>query len=348
MPKVQIYYPVDETGESYAQMVKAGISLVNAAVAGRDPAPSVKTPVEFDADTIAAVGYGRPITADAMAAAPDLRLIANYTVGFDNIDLAAATKQGVIVTHSPTENNWGGVAEGVMAMMLAKLKKTRERDAQVRAHKWRAKELEGTYVGARDIDGYRGLVIGLVGFGRIARRVAELLAPWRVTIVAFSPNKDDPEYQRLGVRWLPLQDLLKVSDVISIHCNLTAQTRNLIGVDQLAVMKPNAILINTARGGIVDLDALAQALKDKTIAGAALDVFPEEPPDFSHPIFSLGDEVLLAPHMVANNVGSGLPLALPLVTDNVMKALHGVRPNYIANPQVIALWQKRFGGKSLL
>lgn len=348
MPKVQIYYPVDETGESYEAMVKAGISLVDAAVAGRDPAPSIKTPVVFEPDTVGSVGYGRPITAEAMEAAPDLRIIANYTVGFDNVDLKAATAQGVIVTHSPTENNWAGVAEGTMAMMLAKLKKVRERDARVRAHGWRTKELEGTYVGARDIDGYKGLVIGFIGFGRIAKRICELLAPWRVTIIAFSPNQNDPDFGRLGVRWVPLERLLKTADVVSIHCNLTPETRNLIGVDQLAIMKPSAILINTARGGIVDLDALAHALKDKTIAGAALDVFPEEPPDFSHPIFSLGDEVLLAPHMVASNVGSGLMLAVPLVTDNILKALHGVLPNFVANPQAISLWRHRFGGKSLL
>ena len=348
MPKVQIYYPVDETGESYEQMKALGVTLQDALVSGRDKAPDIKSEVRIDSDTDAMAGYVRPITREGMAAAPNLRLIANYTVGFDNVDLKAASAQGVLVTHSPTENNWAGVAEGTMAMMLTILKKQRERDAHVKAGGWRNRAFEGTYIGARDIDGYPGLTIGLIGFGRIAKRFAELLAPWRVTILTHSLDPEDPDLARLNVRWVPLDDLLKSSDVVSIHCNLTEETANLISGPQLALMKESAILINTARGGIVDLDALTDAISGGRIAGAALDVFPQEPPDFDHPVFKLGDKVLLAPHMVANNVGSGLPLAIPLVTGNIVKALSGELPQHIVNPEAIPLWQERFGGKSLL
>lgn len=348
MPKVQIYTPVDETGESYERMTTLGITVKDGLIAGRDTAPDPKSEVAIDADTDAMAGYVRPITAEGMARAPDLRIIANYTVGFDNVDLTAASAQGVLVTHSPTENNWAGVAEGSMAMMLTVLKKQRERDTHVKAGGWRRRELEGTYIGARDIDGYPGLTIGLIGFGRIAKRFAELLAPWRVTIIAHTLETDDPDFQRLNVRPVPLEELLRLSDVVSIHCNLTQETANLISGPELALMKESAILMNTARGGIVDLDALAAATAQGRIAGAALDVFPQEPPDFSHPIFGLGDKVLLAPHMVANNVGSGLPLAIPLVTDNILKALSGELPRHIVNPEAIPLWQRRFGGRSLL
>src|SRR5690606_18479905 len=145
-------------------------------------------------------------------------------------------------------------AEGSMAMMLTVLKKQRERDVHTKGGGWRRGDLEGTYVGARDIDGYEGLTIGLIGFGRIAKRFAELLAPWRVTILAHALDNADPDLARLNVRWVSLDELLEASDVVSIHCNLTEETANLISTPQLARMKSSAILMNTARGGIVDLD----------------------------------------------------------------------------------------------
>jgi phosphoglycerate dehydrogenase-like enzyme len=122
----------------------------------------------------------------------------------------------------------------------------------------------------------------------------------------------------------------------------------LIGAPQLALMKRTAILCNAARGPIVDVDALADALSSGRLAAAALDVLPEEPPAKNHPILGLGDKVLLSPHMISNNVGTGLNVAVPWVEKAIMDALQGRVPKHVVNPEALPLWQKRFGGKSLL
>jgi phosphoglycerate dehydrogenase-like enzyme len=136
--------------------------------------------------------------------------------------------------------------------------------------------------------------------------------------------------------------------VVSIHCNLTEETRGLVGAEQLALMKESAVLINTARGPIVDGDALYEALSKDRIKAAALDVLPMEPPDPQTPLLSLGDKVLLSPHMVAGNAGTGLELAIPVVNENIMAVLRGEVPKFVANRDAIPAWLKRFGGKRLI
>ncbi|CAN0201218.1 unnamed protein product, partial [Phaeothamnion confervicola] len=217
-----------------------------------------------------------PITRAIMEAAPDLRIVAKYTIGYDDVDVAAATELGIIVTHSPTEANWGGVAEGSMAMMLALLKKVRERDEAMKAGQWRSEDLQGTYIGARMQDGYEGLTIGIVGLGRIGRRLTELLKPWRVRILAHDPYCEVARFTLSGVHRSSLEDLLRQSDVVSIHCTLNESSRHLINAKTLAMMKPSAILLNAARGGIIDEKDLVAALEKGTIAGAGLDVFEHE------------------------------------------------------------------------
>jgi len=145
-----------------------------------------------------------------------------------------------------------------------------------------------------------------------------------------------------------LETLLKTSDVVTIHCNLTEETRGIIGADQLAMMKPNAILINAARGPMVDVDALFEALKQGRIAGAALDVFPEEPPDSNLPLFGLGDEVLLSSHTITLNQGGGLIPSIPWVKNAILTALEGKVPDHVHNVAAIPAWEKRFGGKRLI
>src|SRR5690606_17167261 len=258
---------------------------------------------------------------------PRLRLVAKYTIGFDDVDLDAASALGVLVTHSPTEANWGGVAEGTLALMLALLKRVRERDRHVKAGGWRDPSLLGTYLGAR-ADGHPGVTIGIVGLGRAGGRVAELLAPWRVRILACDPYVPDEKFARLNVRRVSLDTLLEESDVVTLHCNLTRETLNMIDAARLALMKPSAVLVNTARGRIVDLGALTDALERNKIAAAALDVLPEEPPPAGTRLLTLGDRVLLMPHMVAANEGGTLGAAIPLATDAVLAALRGEVPDY--------------------
>jgi phosphoglycerate dehydrogenase-like enzyme len=227
--------------------------------------------------------------------------------------------------------------------MLTMLKKVRERDRHLKEHAgWRDPELRGIYVGAR-ADGYPGLTIGLIGLGRIGRRVATLLRPWNVRILACDPYVPDATFPEHGTTRVDLATLLRESDVVSLHVVLTRETRHLLGQPQLAMMKPTAILINTSRGPCVHEAALVEALLRRQIAGAALDVFEEEPLSLDSPLRNLGDRVLLSPHMVSSNVGSGLGPGIRWATESVLCALRGEVPDNVFNTEVIPRWRQRFG-----
>ena len=350
-PKVYIYVPVDQSGETYKQMEEAGCELQMEKRGGDIYDKGSKDfLIKPDADSkvIAGVAAKRfPITKEIMEKAPELRLIAMYTVGYDSVDMDAATDKGILVTHCPTEANWGGVAEGTMANMLALLKRVRERDRYVKQGGWREEPFVGTYLGRR-ADGYPGITIGIIGLGRIGTRLTDLLAPWRARIIACDPYIGDWKFIHHDVEPVDLETLLKTSDVVTVHCNLTEETRGIIGAEQIAMMKPNAILINAARGPMVDVDALYEALKQGRIAGAALDVFPEEPPDSNLPLFGLGDDVLLSSHTITLNHGGGLIPSIPWVKNAVLAALKGKVPDHVHNVDAIPAWEKRFGGKSLI
>jgi phosphoglycerate dehydrogenase-like enzyme len=344
-PKVLIYRPVDDTGESHRRLVEAGCDVV-ADEMDRDR-PRVLAQAAGAAALLGATFRGGVIDSEVFAASPELRIVAKYTIGVDDVDIDAATALGILVTHSPTEANWGGVAEGAVALMLAHLKRIRERDRHVKTGGWRDKRLEGVYVGRR-ADGYRGLTIGIVGLGRIGLRVAELLKPWRARLVAADPFVDDQRFELAGVERAPLAALLEQSDVVTLHCSLTTETRGMIAAPTLGAMKPGALLINTARGPIVDVDAVCDALERGHLAGAALDVLPEEPPPAGARILTQGDKVILSPHMIAANQGGTLRSAIPWATDAVLAALRSEVPDYIYNPEAVPRWRRRFGGRSLL
>jgi phosphoglycerate dehydrogenase-like enzyme len=289
----------------------------------------------------------KPVTREALMAAKNLRIISKYTIGVDDIDVEAATELGILVTHCPTEANWGGVAETAVAMILNILKKIRERDRHVKEGGWRHESLEGTYLGARQ-DGYPGVTVGIVGLGRIGTRLAGLLAPWRVRIIAADPYVDLAKFIHTGVEQVDLDTLLRESDIISLHCNLTEETRNLIGEAQFAMMKKTAVFLNTSRGPVVDEEALALALERETIAAAAIDVFTVEPVPAQSPLLGMGDKILLSPHAVGYNRNSGLEPSIPWATDAVLDAFRGQIPEHVYNKDAIDKWLDRFGGVSLI
>lgn len=278
---------------------------------------------------------------------PNLRLVAKYSIGYDDVDLEAATDRGIAVTHCPTEANWGGVAEGALAMLLALTKRVRERDRAVKSGRWRDAALLGRYVGARE-DGYPGLTVGIVGLGRAGGRLAELLRPWNVRLLAYDPYVDAETFAARGARATELSSLLRESDVVSLHCTLTAETRGMIDAHAIAQMKPGSILINTARGRIVDLDALLAGLDQGRPAQAALDVFPQEPLPEPERLRAYGDRLLLSPHMVAANDGGTLLAAVPWAHKAAIDALSGVFPDSVVNPQVRESWLRRFSRCALL
>ena len=351
-PIVKIYHAVDETGDSYMRMEKAGIKVDwQRGVWDSNEKDRHEEEIIFDADTVVGVGVANrtvQITRKSLESAPQLRMIAKYTNGYDNVQVDAASELGIIVVHSPTESNWGGVAEGTMAYILCLLKKVREKDRAVKSGNWRDPSLFGTYVGSRISDGYEGITIGIIGLGRIGSRLADLLAPWRVTLLAHDPYVEDAKFVHHNVKRMDLETLLKQSDVVTLHCDLNEETINLISTEALEKMKPTAILVNAARGPCVDLNALVDALLQEKIAGAALDALTEEPPNPQSALLGLEDKVLLSPHMITANHGGGLVPAIPWVEAAIYSALKGEVPNYVVNVDVLPKWRERFGGKSLL
>jgi phosphoglycerate dehydrogenase-like enzyme len=289
-----------------------------------------------------------PITRRILESSDRLRIVAKYTIGVDDVDVDAATDLGILVTHSPTESNWGAVAEGTIAMMLCLLKRLRERDTHLKSGgNWRDARLEGSYVGARTEDGYPGIVIGLVGLGRIGSRVASLLQPWNVRILACDPYVPAETFAASGVQPTDYQTLLREADVVSFHVTLTPETRHMLGAAELSLMRPRSVLLNTSRGFVVDEAALAHALEKGQIAAAGLDVFEDEPLAADSPLRRLGERVLLSPHMISSNVGSGLKPGIEWSTRSVLSALRGEVPDNVFNTDVIARWQQRFGGRSV-
>lgn len=345
--KVFIFAPADETGESHRALEAAGCSLVLGDANWSTPQGNNEDEmVKLAAGAEALCGTSirsSPITRNILAASPDLRIVAKYTIGVDDIDVDAATEMGIMVTHAPTESNWGGVAEGTMAIMLALLKRLRERDQQVKSGGWRDEAHQGTYLGRRG-DGYEGITVGIVGLGRIGSRIAELLRPWRVRLIGVDPYVPMDHFEQSGVQPVDMKTLLTESDVVTFHVVLTKETRGMVSTSELAMMKKNAVLINTSRGGVVDEAALIDALEAGQIAAAGVDVFEEEPLPSENRLKELGDKVLLSPHMVSSNAGTGgLRPGVKWATDSMLAALRGEVPDNVYNKEVIPAWLARFG-----
>jgi phosphoglycerate dehydrogenase-like enzyme len=353
-PKVFVFSPIDTAVDSYQELERQGCELRVAPRPWVSPmAPSAEELVAGARDSDVLLGsmiYNTTISRAVMQGADRLRAVAKYSIGCEDIDVEAATELGILVTYGPTESNWGGVAEGAMAYMLALLKKVRERDRYLKTDgPWRDPSLVGRYVGAR-ADGYPGLTIGIVGLGRVGTRLADLLRPWRARLIACDPYVADAHFAEHGVQRVDLPTLLAEADVVTLHVYLNRQTRHLIGAPEFARMKPTTVFLNASRGGVVDEAALITALEERRIAAAALDVFEREPLPLDSPLRRLGDRVLLSPHMITHNQGSGVSAAVPLATDAVLAALSGQVPDreVIFNPEAIPAWQARFGARSLL
>jgi phosphoglycerate dehydrogenase-like enzyme len=350
-PKVLIFAPREEPPETISALESLGCEIVAGNRDWQLPRTSNEEDVvEAARDAVALMGTSirhTPITRRIMQASQRLRVVAKYTVGVDDIDTEAATDLGVMVCHAPTESNCFGVAETTVTFMLSLLKKVAERDADVRAGKWRTAENFAYYVGNRASDGFAGQTIGLVGLGRIGTRVAQLLAPWRARLIAYDPYVPPAHFLTHGVTPVDYETLLRQSDVVSFHVVLTRETRYMFGDAQLALMKPNAIVLNTARGKVLDEKALARAIGEGRLRGAAIDAFEEEPLPMDSPLRQLGERVLLSPHSASYTEGGELRQGVAWATRSVLTALKGGIPDNVYNREVIPRWKERFGGASV-
>lgn len=352
-PKIFVFAPdtPKRFGDTYAQLEEAGFQLAVGDQEWRKPGVDASQNMrELAQGADAFMGTStraNPITRELLKISPNLRIVAKYSIGVDDIDIEAATELGVLVVHGPTEANWGGVAEGTIGMILALLKKTRERDEYIKKGNWRDTAVQGTYLGQRQ-DGHEGVTIGIVGLGRIGRRVCDLLAPWRVRLLAYDPYIKKADFNIHNAQEADFETLLKKSDVVSMHVLHTKESHHMINWDTLALMKPSAVLINTARGSVIDEKALTEALQNDVISAAALDVFENEPISDDSPLRDLGHKVLLSPHAVQHNVEPGIRAGIGWARDGVIKALAGEIPDHIYNPEVLPKWRERFEGANLL
>ena len=269
----------------------------------------------------AAIVSTDPFDAAVLAALPDLKVIARVGVGTDSIDLDAATARGVAVTVAPGANE-AVVAEHAVAMMLSLLRRLCEHDRAIRRFQW-----------ARTGDAMpwslRGATVGLVGFGQIGRLVAERLRGFGASLLVCDPELEAAAGEIASV---PLAELLERSDVVSLHCPLLPSTAGLIGAAELASMRPGAVLVNTARGGIVDEDALIDALEAGRPRAAALDVFETEPP--SNPRLLELPNLLMSPHNAALSEWSVFEMTR-MAAASVLDVLSGRVPAKLANPGVL-------------
>ena len=250
-----------------------------------------------------------------------LKLISVWGTGTDHVDLEAASKLGIYVTNTPgaaTES----VAEHTLTLMLAAARRIPQIDRSVKEGKWIRGLVTQLY----------GKTLGILGTGSIGSHVAKIARGIGMKVIAWTFHPSIEKEKALGIKYVPFDDLLKEADVISIHLRLTEETRGLIGKREFSLMKPTAILVNTARAGIVDKDALMEALRNGRIAGAALDVFHKEPIDPDDPILKL-DNVVLTPHS-AGQTPEVLDRGLEMLVENVKNFLSGKPTNLVNKPNL--------------
>ncbi|MBM4447532.1 MAG: phosphoglycerate dehydrogenase [Chloroflexi bacterium] len=264
-------------------------------------------------------------TADIIQAGTKLQVIARAGVGLDNIDVEAATRQGVVVVNAPTGNTMAA-AEHTMAMMLALARHIPQANAKLKSGAWKRSDYMGVEL--------RGKTLGIVGLGNVGSEVARRAQAFNMRLVGYDPFVSADYARNLGVELVPLEQLLKESDFITLHLPLTSQTKGLFGAKALNKLKPTVRIINCARGGLIDEEALLKAVEAGKVAGAAVDVFVKEPVTDS--ILFQSDKIIVTPHLGASTTEAQASVALE-VAEQVMAVLKGQPARYAVNaPQIPA------------
>jgi len=261
-----------------------------------------------------------PVSTKVLHAAPRLKVISKYGSGLDNIDLATATEKGIVVTYTPGANS-EAVADFSIGLMLACGRLIVEAHNSVRAGRWER------FLG---VDLYKK-TLGVIGTGRIGRAVARRARGFDMKVLAYTRTPDLAWAEHSGVNYVDLDTLLEQSDFVSVNIALTEQTRGLIDAEKLKIMKPTAVIVNTARGGIVEEEALADALEQGLIFGAALDVYTEEPLRSKRLLAQ--ERLVTTPHISAYSRGALLEMGM-MAAGNLIRVLNKEKPDHVANPEV--------------
>jgi len=328
--KILVPWAMPEIGRAVLRKSKAEVFFLHGPK-GELPAPKEIMKGILNADIVLPSAF-QSIPREMIMANPNLRGIANFGVGYNNIDVKCATELSIPVTNTPevlTETT----ADLAWALLMSTARKTPQAHIHTISGKWKGpggKTFMGLDIGPGGSN--KPKVLGIIGFGRIGQAVMRRSRGFKMRVIVYDPVKKEEIEKMRGVAYRELNDLLRESDFVTLHCALTKETRHLIGKKQLDLMKSNAILVNTSRGPVVDEKALVSALKKGTIAGAGLDVYEEEPK--LSPGLTKLENVVLLPHIGSATADTRSQMAV-LAAKNAVAILRGRRPPNIVNPEIL-------------
>ena len=312
MPRILVSDPIDSLG---VEMLKS-VGDVDVKL-GMDPGELLSVIGDYDA---LVVRSETKATAEVIEAGERLQVIGRAGVGVDNIDLDAATRKGVAVVNAPTGNTIAA-AEHTIALMMSLARNIPQANQSLRGGEWRRSAFMGIEV--------RNKVLGIIGLGKVGTEVARRAGGLQMQVYAYDPFVSHDQARLLGIELVELDDIFKESDFICLHTPLTEATRGLVNDERIALMKPTARILNAARGELVDEDALFRAVEEGRIAGAAIDVFSQEPPPSDNPLLQSG-KIIVTPHLGASTEEAQAEVARE-VAEQVISVLQGQSARYTVN-----------------
>jgi D-3-phosphoglycerate dehydrogenase / 2-oxoglutarate reductase len=332
--KIFLAEPIAGSEYTYDYLRDTGAELIIGPHVSRPDQPyNEEKLMELGNEVDAFIGMSREkMTKQVLQNSKRLQIVTKTGIGVDHIDVATATECGILVTNTPM--NRLAVAEFAIMVMLALTKKTRQTGEHLLTGNWRDDSVTVTEL--------FGKTIGLLGFGGIGRQVAKRLQGWDATLIAYDPYIKPAEAEKFGVKLVDRDTLFKNADILTLHLPLNSETKGSVGKNELQMMKPTAILVNTARGKIVKEADLVEALRSQQIAGAGVDVFESEPAKTTNPLFAM-ENVIISPHS-AGFTWEALRRMAEQAAQNTIQALSGKVPDmeYIVNPEVLDLWKRKW------
>jgi phosphoglycerate dehydrogenase-like enzyme len=286
-----------------------------------------------DADVLLPSGR-EMMSGDILDSCEKVQAVVKTSIGIETVDVDAATELGILVCNSPTPENYMGVAEATVGLMVALFKRLKLNELHLRKGGWKEPQNRGTLM--------LGKTVGVIGLGRIGQQVARRLGPWAIKLLGYDPYVSQETVTPLGVKMVSLDELLRESDLVTLHVVLTKETRGMIGLRELKLMKRTAFLLNTSRGAALKENELIEALNDGIIAAAALDVFQDEPLPMDSKLREVDPtRLILTPHIIGNNPGS-LEAGQRMAAASILSILAGKAPDTVVNPAAIEHWKERF------
>ena len=279
--------------------------------------------VEKIKNATAVIAGAEPYTNKVMENTPNLKIIARAGVGVNNIDIPSATKNNIVVTNAEGQNS-SSVSEHFFGLLINSTRRIHWMNENIRKGAWR--EIQPALVPLKN------QTLGIIGFGNIGKLVAKRAKAFEMNVIAYNIVQDHEAAEQIGVKFVSLDELAKEADFVTCHVPLTPDTKHIVNKELLEKMKPEAFVFNTSRGPVFNLDEVTEALKNKVIQGAGIDVYPDEPPDYSHPIFTM-ENAVLTPHMGGRGIDAVRNTINHAVTcvDDFLK---GKKPSTVINKEM--------------